>query len=154
LIARKINRLVIIGGDGSLTGASILAKEWPDLLKEIQEEEQLQIDEEHKFLVVIGLVGSIDNDMCGTDQTIGADTALNHIIRAVDSVLSTAASHQREFVVEVMGRNCGWLGLMGAIASAADWLVIPERPLAGNWKANMCDTIKKVYLIFVSLKRF
>jgi 6-phosphofructokinase 1 len=63
-------------------------------------------------LRIIGLVGSIDNDLSGTDLTIGCDSALNQIIRAVDALTSTAASHQREFVVEVMGRNCGWLGLV------------------------------------------
>lgn len=61
----------------------------------------------YEHLAIVGLVGSIDNDMCGTDITIGADTALHRILEAIDSILSTAVSHQRSFVVEVMGRNCG-----------------------------------------------
>jgi 6-phosphofructokinase 1 len=78
----------------------------------------------------VGLVGSIDNDMYGTDMTIGADTALHRITEAVDAISSTAASHQRTFVVEVMGRNCGYLALMGALATGADWVLIPEaRPM-------------------------
>jgi 6-phosphofructokinase 1 len=67
----------------------------------------------HSGLVIVGLVGSIDNDMHGTDMTIGADTALHRITEAVDAISSTAASHQRTFVVKVMGRNCGYLARIG-----------------------------------------
>ena len=65
------------------------------------------------------MVGSIDNDMFGTDMTIGADTALHRITEAIDAITSTAASHQRTFVVEVMGRNCGYLALMSGMAAGA-----------------------------------
>ena len=70
--------------------------------------------------MIAGLVGSIDNDMVGTDMTIGADSALHRIIEAIDALTSTAASHQRSFVVEVMGRHCGYLALTSAIAGGTD----------------------------------
>ena len=73
-----------------------------------------------RWLVLAGLAGSIDNDFHGTDMTIGADTALHRITTAIDTLTSTAASHQRTFVVEVMGRNCGYLALMSALATGAD----------------------------------
>ena len=84
--------------------------------------------------MIAGLVGSIDNDMVGTDMTIGADSALHRIVEAIDSISSTAASHQRSFVVEVMGRNCGYLALMSAIAGGADYVFIPESPPAPGWE--------------------
>jgi len=81
----------------------------------------------HSRLNIVGLVGSIDNDLSGTDMTIGADTALRRIAEALDAISSTAASHQRTFVVEVMGRNCGYLALVSALSSGADYVLIPER---------------------------
>ena len=80
--------------------------------------------------------------MYGTDMTIGADTALHRITEAVDAISSTAASHQRTFVVKVMGRNCGYLALMGALATGADWVLIPESPPAvDNWEEVMCERL-------------
>jgi len=81
--------------------------------------------------------------MFGTDMTIGADTALHRIVEAVDAIAATAASHQRSFVVEVMGRHCGYLPLMGAIASGADWVMIPEAPPeTDDWGERMIATLK------------
>ncbi|MFO7694558.1 MAG: 6-phosphofructokinase, partial [Vicinamibacterales bacterium] len=92
----------------------------------------------HPRLTVVGLVGSIDNDAADTDMTIGADTALHRITEAIDAISSTASSHQRAFIVEVMGRHCGYLALMGAIATGADALFIPESPPAGeDWEAGL-----------------
>ena len=110
LVEAGIDRLVIIGGDGSLTAADLLRREWPELLKELVEDGRLQQSqiEKHPHLAIVGLVGSIDNDMVGTDMTIGADTALHRIVEAVDALAGTAASHQRTFVVEVMGSTV-WL---------------------------------------------
>jgi 6-phosphofructokinase 1 len=88
-------------------------------------------------------VGSIDNDMAGTDMTIGCDTALQRIVQAVDTLSSTAASHQRDFVVEVMGRNCGWLALKGATATGADWVFIPENPAPVDWAEEMSSTLRR-----------
>ncbi len=82
----------------------------------------------HPHLRLVGLVGSIDNDMFGTDMTIGADTALHRITEAIDALHSTASSHQRSFVIEVMGRNCGYLALMAGLATGANWVFIPEHP--------------------------
>ena len=130
LLEREIDRLIVIGGDGSLTGANIFRQEWPELLAELVERDEIlhEVADRHPNLVIVGLVGSIDNDMYGTDMTIGADTALHRITEAVDAIQSTAASHQRSFVVEVMGRGCGYLALMSGISTGADWVLIPENP--------------------------
>ena len=130
LLEHEIDSLVVIGGDGSLTGANIFRQEWPACSGDWSNKGQItpEVAAQHPFLTIVGLVGSIDNDMFGTDMTIGADTALHRITEAVDAITSTAASHQRTFVVKVMGRNCGYLALMGALATGADWVLIPESP--------------------------
>lgn len=145
LVERAIDRIVVIGGDGSLTGANLFRQEWPDLLTELVQ--QGAIDQatagQHPALMIAGLVGSIDNDMYGTDMTIGADTALHRITAAVDAISSTAASHQRTFVVEVMGRHCGYLALMGALATGAEWVFFPEYPPdVDDWETAMCDALR------------
>jgi 6-phosphofructokinase 1 len=145
LLKRRIDGLVVIGGDGSLTGADTFRREWPELLAELVERGEIspKMAERHANLAIVGLVGSIDNDMFGTDMTIGTDTALHRIIEALDALGSTAASHQRTFVVEVMGRRCGYLALMGAIAGGADWALIPESPPdVDNWEEKMCRELK------------
>jgi len=145
LLARGIDRLIVIGGDGSLTGANLFRQEWPELLAELRERGDIddQTLQDHSFLAIVGLVGSIDNDMFGTDMTIGADSALHRITEAVDAISSTAASHQRSFVVEVMGRNCGYLALMSGLAGAADWVFIPEfPPETDNWEDEMCAALQ------------
>jgi 6-phosphofructokinase 1 len=101
-----MDALVVIGGDGSLTGASVFANEFN--------------------IPVVGLPATIDNDLNGTDITIGYDTALNTIMQAMDKIRDTATSHERLFFVEVMGRNCGFLALNSAIASGAEAAIIPE----------------------------
>ncbi len=103
-----IEALVVIGGDGSLTGAKVLEDEYG--------------------YKVIGIPGSIDNDIYGTNISIGVDTALNNIIHAIDTINDTASSHDRTFMVEVMGRNCGYLALTAAIAGGAEAALIPEIP--------------------------
>jgi len=145
LIERGIDSLVIIGGDGSLMGANLFRQEWPGLLEELAGSDRVPRDavERHAQLTIAGLVGSIDNDMFGTDMTIGADTALHRITEAIDALTSTAASHQRAFVVEVMGRHCGYLALMSAISSGADWVLIPENPPdVEDWEQTMCRFLK------------
>ena len=79
------------------------------------------------------MVGSIDNDFCGTDMTIGADSALHRIVEAVDAIHTTADSHRRSFVLEVMGRHCGYLALVAGIACEADYVFIPEDPPEEAW---------------------
>lgn len=103
---QEIDALVVIGGDGSLTGARIFANEFN--------------------IPIIGLPGTIDNDLFGTDSTIGYDTALNTIMECVDKIRDTATSHERLFFIEVMGRDAGFLALNGAIASGAEAAIIPE----------------------------
>ena len=145
LLAHNIDRLVVIGGDGSLTGANLFRQEWPGLLDELVANGEIsaELAAHHPTLYITGLVGSIDNDFVGTDMTIGADTALHRITEAIDAISSTAASHQRTFVVEVMGRNCGYLALMSAIAGGADWVFIPELPpAAGRWQEEMCQALR------------
>lgn len=145
LVAAGITYLVVIGGDGSLTGANLLRTEWRDLLMELRDEEKITEETLRTYghLGIVGLVGSIDNDMMGTDITIGADTALHRILEAVDAILSTAVSHQRSFVVEVMGRNCGWLALMAGIACGADYVFIPEDPPEDDWETKIAEVLSK-----------
>jgi len=102
-----IDALVVIGGDGTFTGARIFAQEFN--------------------VPIVGLPGTIDNDLYGTDSTIGYDTALNTIIEAVDKIRDTAKSHERLFFIEVMGRDAGFLALNSALASGAEAAIIPER---------------------------
>jgi 6-phosphofructokinase 1 len=145
LVERGIDALIVIGGDGSLTGASLFRTEWAGLLAELVQTGVLRQEqaEAHPHLLLCGLVGSIDNDMFGTDMTIGADTALHRITEAIDALHSTAASHQRTFVIEVMGRHCGYLALMGALAAGANWVVIPEQPSnADDWEDVMCAALR------------
>jgi 6-phosphofructokinase 1 len=105
LLGRGINGLVIIGGNGSQTGAWAL---------------------DRMGLEVVGVASTIDNDLAGTEITIGVDTALNIALEAIDRLRVTASSHKRAFLVEVMGRNCGYLALMAGIAGGAESVVIPE----------------------------
>jgi 6-phosphofructokinase 1 len=145
LIKNGIDGLVVIGGDGSLTGADTLRSEWTGILQELLDTGQISQAEfdAYPYLAIVGLVGSIDNDMWGTDITIGADSALHRITYAVDCISSTAASHQRAFVVEVMGRNSGYLALMSALATGADWALIPESPPdVDNWEDKMCEVLQ------------
>lgn len=144
LLTRGIDRLVCIGGDGSLTGANLLREEWPSLVQELAESGRIdaQTAALYPHLLIAGLVGSIDNDMVGTDITIGADTALHRIVEAIDAILSTAASHQRSFVIEVMGRRSGYLALMAALATGASWVLIPESPPdVDDWQDKMCEVL-------------
>ena len=144
LIQHGIDRLVIIGGDGSLTGADIFRREWPELVADLLKNGEIDgaTAQRHPALMIAGLVGSIDNDMVGTDMTIGADSALHRIIEAIDAITSTAASHQRSFVVEVMGRHCGYLALMSAIAGGTDYVLIPENPPPDGWEVQMCELLR------------
>lgn len=102
----KIDGLIVIGGDGTFTGATCLSAEMN--------------------IPIIGIPGTIDNDIYGTDHTIGYDTALNTVIDAVDRIRDTASSHHRIFFVEVMGRHAGFIALNAAIASGAESVLIPE----------------------------
>ena len=102
-----VEGLIVIGGDGSLKGALAL---------------------NNLGLPVIGIPASIDNDIPFTDMSLGVDTAMNNIVYAVDCIKDTASSHERTFVIEVMGRNCGYLASMTAIAVGAEFAIVPESP--------------------------
>ena len=145
LVQLGIDGLIVIGGDGSLTGADIFRREWSSLLSELIQSGEIDSETAAKYpnLVIVGIVGSIDNDFSGTEMTIGADSALHRITDAVDAITSTAASHQRTFIVKVMGRNCGYLALYGALATGADWVLIPEAPPdVDNWQDVMLERLK------------
>ncbi|HET6596330.1 MAG TPA: 6-phosphofructokinase [Anaerolineales bacterium] len=145
LVELGIDGLIVIGGDGSLTGADQFRREWQSLLSELVENGDIRPEAaaEYPNLIIVGIVGSIDNDFSGTEMTIGADSALHRITAAVDAITSTAASHQRTFIVKVMGRNCGYLALYGALATGADWVLIPEAPPdVDNWQEVMLERLK------------
>ena len=107
MVKEGIDALVAIGGDGTFTGARLFAQEYN--------------------VPIVGIPGTIDNDLWGTDATIGYDTALNTIMHCVDMLRDTATSHERVFLVEVMGRDAGFLTLNAAIAAGAEAAIIPER---------------------------
>merc|ERR1719495_2334906 len=144
LIEKGITNLVVIGGDGSLTGANRFRQEWSSLLKELKETSQISQEDANfcAHLNIVGMVGSIDNDFCGTDMTIGTDSALHRIIEAVDAIKSTASSHRRTFIMEVMGRHCGYLALVAGIVSEADFVFIPEWPPGADWPQKLCKKLE------------
>jgi 6-phosphofructokinase 1 len=102
---REIDALIVIGGDGSQAGSFALSE---------------------RGFPVVGVASTIDNDLCGSEITIGVDSALNVALEAIDRLKVTASSHERAFLVEVMGRNCGYLALMAGIAGGAECIVLPE----------------------------
>jgi len=106
LVANEIDAVVVIGGDGSLTGARVFCDDYD--------------------IPFVGLPGTIDNDIYGTDYTIGYDTALNTVVDAVDKIRDTASSHNRLFFIEVMGRDAGFIALKSGIACGAEAILIPE----------------------------
>jgi len=108
LIENDIDALVVIGGDGTFKGARVFIDEFN--------------------YPIVGLPGTIDNDLYGTDMTIGYDTAINTVVEAVDKIRDTAASHERIFFIEVMGRDAGFIALRAGIASGAEAVLVPEKP--------------------------
>ncbi|RME83240.1 MAG: 6-phosphofructokinase [Caldilineae bacterium] len=139
-----VDGLVVIGGDGSLTGARILSEEWADLLRQAAENGEIELAAEAvPTLAVVGLPGSIDNDTYGSDMSIGADTALHRIVTAADQLVSTASAHQRTFVLEVMGRHCGYLALAGSLAAGGHWVLIPEEELHPRWHQEMVASLQR-----------
>ncbi|MGA9595773.1 MAG: 6-phosphofructokinase [Acidimicrobiia bacterium] len=145
LVELGVDALVVIGGDGSLTGANLFKEEWRGHIDDLASSGEItpEMAEAHQRLTLVGMVGSIDNDMFGTDMTIGADSALHRIADAIDAIHSTASSHQRAFVIEVMGRNCGYLALMSAVAAGANWVLIPESPPEQDeWEESMMGALR------------
>ncbi len=117
---RDIDALVVIGGDGSFAGADLLERE--------------------TGFPTVGIPGTIDNDIPGTDETLGFDTAVNTALRAIDAIRDTASSHDRTFLVEVMGRSCGQIALYTAIGGGAETVVIPEEKQSVR---AICRTIER-----------
>ena len=119
---RGIEGLVIIGGDGSLTGGSLMSKEFG--------------------IPIVGLPGTIDNDVWGTDYTIGADTTANTIVEAINKLRDTASAHRRIMIVEVMGHKSGWLAMTTGIAGGAEYVLVPEVKFDLD---DMCHELKDAY---------
>jgi 6-phosphofructokinase 1 len=119
LKAREIQGLVVIGGDGSLRGAEKLYQQG---------------------ILTVGVPGTIDNDIPGTDESIGFDTAVNTALQAIDRIRDTATSHERAFVIEVMGRNAGHLALEAGLAGGAESILVPEEPLD---LSEICARLKR-----------
>ena len=122
LYDRGIQGLVVIGGDGSLRGASMLSEE--------------------TGIPIVGLPGTIDNDVWGSDYTIGCDTAANTIIDAINKLRDTASAHRRVIVIEVMGRSSGWLAMVSGISGGAEYILVPEEEYDLDY---ICDDMKKAY---------
>ena len=122
LVDREIQGLCVIGGDGSLRGASLLSQE--------------------TGIPIVGLPGTIDNDVWGSDYTIGCDTAANTIIDAINKLRDTASAHRRVIVMEVMGRSSGWLALVAGISGGAEYILVPEEPFDLD---KLCDDMKNAY---------
>ncbi len=122
LVDRGIQGLCVIGGDGSLRGASLLSQE--------------------TGIPIVGLPGTIDNDVWGSDYTIGCDTAANTIIDAINKLRDTASAHRRVIVMEVMGRSSGWLALISGISGGAEYILVPEEPFDLD---KLCDDMKNAY---------
>ncbi len=116
-----VDGLIVIGGDGSLRGGYAIHQQG---------------------IPVIGIPASIDNDIAYTDFSLGVDTALNNIVRAVDNLKDTASSHDRAFVVETMGRNCGYLAVASAVAAGAEYSLIPEQPYDLD---IICEDLRRRY---------
>jgi len=121
LAKRKVDALVVIGGNGSQTGSASLAREG---------------------FAVVGVPSTIDNDVHGTDVSIGADTAVNITLEAIDRLRTTASSHQRAFAVETMGRDCGYIALMAGIAGGAEVIALPEQELL---PAEVAERLRDAY---------
>ncbi|XP_044721437.1 phosphofructokinase domain-containing protein [Hirsutella rhossiliensis] len=145
MVLSGIDALIICGGDGSLTGADKFRSEWPSLLEELVTKGEVSEDQTalYKHLNIVGIVGSIDNDLSGTDATIGCYSALSRICEMVDYIEATASSHSRAFVIEVMGRHCGWLALLAGVATGADFVFIPERPQDHDWRQAMSVVVRR-----------
>ena len=122
LVDRGIQGLCVIGGDGSLRGASLLSEE--------------------TGIPIVGLPGTIDNDVWGSDYTIGSDTAANTIIDAINKLRDTASAHRRVIVLEVMGRNSGWLATVSGISGGAEYILIPEEQYDLE---KICTDMKAAY---------
>ena len=122
LVDRGIQGLVVVGGDGSLRGASTLSQE--------------------TGLPIVGLPGTIDNDVWGSEYTIGCDTAANTIIDAMNKLRDTASAHRRVIVLEVMGRNSGWLAMVAGISGGAEYILVPEEPFDLD---EICENMKADY---------
>jgi 6-phosphofructokinase 1 len=121
LAARGIDALVVIGGNGTQTGAAVLAAEG---------------------CAVVGVASTIDNDLHGTDVSIGADTAINVTLESIDRLRTTASSHRRVFIVETMGRDCGYIALMAGIGGGAEVIAIPEREVP---PAEVAERLRAAY---------
>lgn len=141
LAKRKIDNLIVMGGDGTIIGANILSTEYEEHIKNLVAQKLLENDVSTNLNIIV-LPASIDNDIPYCNYTLGADTALHRVVESVDNIISTMMSHLRIFVIEVMGRHCGWIALMSSLATGADFMFLPETP-KNNWKDEILFSINK-----------
>uniref|UniRef100_A0A3P8UQK0 ATP-dependent 6-phosphofructokinase n=1 Tax=Cynoglossus semilaevis TaxID=244447 RepID=A0A3P8UQK0_CYNSE len=141
LVKLGITNLCVIGGDGSLTGANQFRTEWSGLLADLVKAGKITENDAKKssHLNIVGMVGSIDNDFCGTDMTIGTDSALHRIMEVVDAITTTAQRCDITFYsASVVCLCCRYLALVTALACGADWVFIPEMPPDEAWEDHLC----------------
>lgn len=157
IICRRINCLIVIGGGGSMRGTLRLWSEFTELQKELIIEKKIHKTQKIK-LKVVTIPASIDNDIYGTESTVGADSAANRVVETVDKLMCTMRSHRRILVVECMGNGCGWLTVASAVALNGDYVIVPERRNV-EWKEELRKSVnvslqkkKEGLIIFLSEK--
>lgn len=141
LAKRGIEGLIVLGGDGSIKGSIVFKNEWKQNLTELIEEEKIEYGMKDLRLKIIAIPASIDNDISNTDMTLGADSALNRAVDSITSLTTTMLSHKRSFIIEVMGKRCGWIALMVGLAVGSDFIFTPEAPHE-NWKDKMIEAVR------------
>lgn len=143
LVTRGITYLICIGDDEAMSCANTLRSKWKECLSELVEEKKItqEVADKYPQLKLVGLPAAIDNECYGT-ECLGSDTALHRICSMIDYITTTATSHKRAFVIEVMGEYCGHLALAASICTAADWVFVPELPAPPGWEEKMIEAIK------------
>ncbi|KAI4291834.1 6-phosphofructokinase 1 [Pancytospora philotis] len=141
LIRRGIGAMVVIGGDGSLRGAMKLQREFPAHRASYCEGAGSSSAAAPAVLSVVGIPGTIDNDVYGSETSLGADSALQRILGVANRLYSNMRSSRRVFVLETMGNTCGWLATAAAFALDADYVLVPEKRYAGSWREELAETV-------------
>ncbi|RUS88292.1 hypothetical protein EGW08_003930, partial [Elysia chlorotica] len=144
LLNHGISDLVVIGGDGTFRGCEHLGREWISLLRELDDRNMVERElcQEYRHLKIICIPCTITNDLCGTDTSIGVDSALARIIEATDNIATTSSSTSMAFVVEVMGGHSGYLALEAGIICDASMVFIPEYPPQGDWRDELYSKVR------------
>nr|KAI8756949.1 ATP-dependent 6-phosphofructokinase-like [Biomphalaria glabrata] len=149
LVEHGILKIIAIGGDGTLKGIWALYNDWLSLLRELDDRDMVNrtLLQSSRRLRVVGIVSSIVNDVCGTDMSIGANSATQRILETLDAIMTNASSSQTAFIVEVMGKTSGYLTLASGVACDASMIFLPEWPPQGDWKEELCNKVRDDLLI-------